>query len=250
MEKNHSASSPFDGAHPSRLAMARFLAAPAEASKEFHDHVRGCADCDRAFSQARERAAAFQAAYPDWDSLARTRRVRAVPTAGKTRFAFLEKWFRFAPRAALAGLAVAAGAWYWTVNHAPSQDLTPKGEARFYLFVNGAQAARDTVECRSSDTLQLGLTSPGPMHYAVLYRDDEDGIRVYMENGRPLGRPKGENLPHSLILQGEWKTEKLYCVWSPRPFTAAEARARIGGGADRIAGPLRLQTYLLNNGRL
>jgi hypothetical protein len=124
-------------------------------------------------------------------------------------------------------------------------EYTAKGEAVFYLFHNGRQIHRDTLECKPSDTLQLGITSPAPVHYALLYRDDGGGIQVYLgaSDGKlaPLGSPSGQNLPNSLILDQGWRREELYCLWSPQPFTLDEAKAAVTSSAK----PLHLQTYLL-----
>jgi hypothetical protein len=241
--------------HPSRFVMGQFLAGGLDNTleREIHDHLRGCGSCGRIFSEARGTAAAFAVKFPEWETLRRTRRQRRLAATERELriFGFLPKWLGLTPRFALAGLVFLAGAGYLGLGkHAQQGDLTAKGDARFYLFINGAQASRDTVECAPSDTLQLGLTSPGPQHYAVLYRDDQEGIRVYMESAKmkPVGKPQGENLPHSLVLQSDWKEETIFCISSPAPFTAADARSAIDGKNPRR--PLRLQTYHLVNGRL
>jgi hypothetical protein len=240
-------------AHPSRLLMARFLAKETESQEEMfmNTHLRDCGECGRLFAEAQQQTATFMAAHPDLQGLIRTRKVRVNPAAAlqPRRWAF-GRWLRLAVPFALASLAFTVGALYWKP-FGGAQDLTAKGESRFYLFVNGAQAAKDTVVCRSSDTLQLGLTSPQPMHFAVLYQDDQKGIRAYMGGGSmpKVGKPKGENLPHSLILTGDWRNETLYCIWSPRPFSMGEAKAMAGKSAAMLAGSLHLQTFQLVNGR-
>jgi hypothetical protein len=246
------------GAHPSRFMLARFLAGglDADMERDFHDHVRACDACDKKYSLARRSAGEFLSAHPEWESLRRSRPwPRRIPWVTETlpKLRFLAKWLALAPRIALGCLPLLACVWYLGVaKRAPRPDLTLKGEARFHLFVNGGRTAGDTLECLPSDTLQLDLISAVPMHYAVLYRDDDGSIRPYMENGKskPLGKPGGENLPHSLVLQGGWKQEALFCLWSPRPFSLAEAQARIRDG-QRVSGAwLQLQTFHLVNGRI
>jgi hypothetical protein len=243
-------------AHPSRYFVARFLTGELAAPQEhaYHEHLRVCDACLKSHGEARREASAFFAAYPGLETLVwrPSRPSRAFAPASPTL------WTRIAgalrgpggvPRLAAAALILAFAASFWQSHGAPLQDLTAKGDSRFYLFVNGKQMVKDTLECRTLDTLQLGLRSVEPMHYAVLYRDDREGIQAYMESDNgAVGNPKGENLPHSLVLKGDWKRETLFCIWSPQPFSRAEAVAFAGGTPYRAAGiRLRLQTYHLIN---
>jgi hypothetical protein len=258
--QNHMNVETFANAHPSRLFLGRYLTGDLDAKleTEVQAHVLACPQCSRRVQEARLGAADFLALYPDRQALARAhdnRRAQAGParSAAPARMPFWSRWLRVVPQFAMATLVLGLGAIYWAMNARAVSDLTPKGDSRFYLFVNGIQAAQDTIACGPQDTLQLGLTSPGPMHYAVLYRDDQSGIQVYMagEGTRPLGNPKGENLPHSLILQGDWRHEVLYCIWSPKPFSLEDAKALAADPRPAEApDSLRLQTYLLVNQRL
>jgi hypothetical protein len=58
------------------------------------------------------------------------------------------------------------------------------------------------------------------MYYALYYQDDKGPITKYSFNGNDvLGRPECELLPNSIILDGGWKEEIIYCVLSSTPIT-------------------------------
>ena len=103
------------------------------------------------------------------------------------------------------------------------------------------------------------LTSPSPVHYAVLYRDDSGPVQSYMggddRQWSPLGNPQGENLPNSLVLDGRWGQEILFCLWSEGPFTLEEARQAAAEFMDGSSGTayvaenkvIHVHTALLSN---
>jgi hypothetical protein len=124
-------------------------------------------------------------------------------------------------------------------------DLTPKGGASFYLFVSGKPVSGDTVRCGPGDTLQFGIISPKPVHYAVLYQDDGGSLLAYMPgDAPPVGSPEGEDLPQSLVLEGTWSREDIHCIWSGKPLTPERARERAMSPPGNKGDP-GLKTYIL-----
>jgi hypothetical protein len=239
---------PGTGPHPSRLAVSEYLAgdgAPADRAA-FEAHISACPDCLAALREAESARDAFTARYPSLEYFRATRRARrpAPPPGPLDR---LKAWWsRPAARPVFAAaLLLLLAAVVLTRLPRPAPDLSPKGTAKVVLAVNGKAVPGDTVRCRPGDTLQLGIVSDRPVHYAVLYRDDEGPLRAYMEDGlaAPKGGPAGEDLPHSLVLDGGWAREILFCVWSFEPFDARAARARIEDGG----GGLRLRAFVLLN---
>lgn len=235
------------GPHPSRLALSEYLAGEASPQDRsaVEAHAEACPDCAAMLRDATAARDAFAEKYPTWKYFAATRRARSGRAPVKNRWRAL--WDAVSARpvvamAALLILAIVAVRLPW--RPAPS-DLSAKGALKFYLFVNG-RAAGDTVPCKPGDTLQLGIVADKPVHFAVLYRDDEGALQAYMDEGQgePLGNPQGENLPHSLILEQGWSRERLYCIWSSETFDAQTARARAGGEA---IGALQMRTFLLLN---
>ena len=254
------------GEHPSRLLLGRLLAGDLQGEEKagLDSHLQGCPHCSRLFQEARRETAAFAERFPDLESLAASRRSRprsiSTPSWWENLGEFLSSVFSMRPvLAAAMALLLAGGAWLWNLQNQPAGDLSPKGQAQFHLFLNGkpADGSRDTLATAPDDALQLGITSPGPVYYALLYRDDGGELQTYMAGEKPLGNPRGENLPHSLVLDGNWKTETLYCLWSQRPFTAQEAQARIARSENPEAAGHRpdaedgihLQIYRLANRR-
>jgi hypothetical protein len=250
------------GNHPSRLQLAGYLAGQAAAADRaaFEAHLSGCAHCSDLLAEARTDAAYFAHKHPTLESLAATRpfRPRARASSDNGQAGGITGWAqrlrglmatRPLWRPGLAALILLAGGALLVKTQNPvikeggdlsSKGVTPKVDAgrsesaSFYLFLNGGQTHGDTLAGKASDTLQLGIIGPKPVHYAVLYRDDDGEVKTYM--GAPeretLGSPKGDNLPHSLVLEGNWKRETLFCVLSERPFSLEEAKAAIAGAGN------------------
>lgn len=253
------------GDHLSRLAMARMLAGELSDFEcaDMESHLRACPACSATYQAAGEVAGGFAGKYPSLEYLEATRRSRRNPAAA----AQVPLWTRISEafrglggmRPALAALMVlsVAGALIWLQPADRTQgDLSPKGGiagATFHLFVNGRPIKGDTVACAPGDTLQLGITSPSPVHYAILYKDDAGEIMTYMDGkGGPLGDAIGMNLPNSLILDGGWSKELLFCLWSGKPFDADQAKARAASFLDPSApagegGEIRIRTLVLLN---
>lgn len=257
--------------HASRFAIARFLAgdlSDAERSA-VQVHTRSCDRCGRALREAELAASSFAAKFPTLEYLDAVQRARkGMDRSARPAFGLGGVWGRLfgtlqaaGPlRSALAALIVlgAAGSLVWFQPAGRQSDLTSKGFAdkeavSFYLAVNGKPEKKDTLAVAAGDTLQLGVQSPAPVHYALLYRDDGGEILAYLaadDRGLPpLGGPKGENLPHSLVLDDTWAREELFALWSYQPFTFEEARAlaagHLGSGTAAPRGDIRLKTWIL-----
>jgi hypothetical protein len=237
--------------HPSRLEISEYLAGKAApgAQAAFEAHVAGCPDCEAMLSQARADRDAFASKYPSLEYFRATRRVRGRTTAPATP-GFLDRmkgwWKTPAARPVFMAAAILALATVLLRWPSPSEDLSAKGAAKVVLAVNGKTVTGDTVPCKPGDTLQLAIVAAKPVHYAILYRDDGGALQAYMDDGRnpPRGGPRGENLPHSLVMSQGWAVERLYCVWSSEPFDAGSARSRAEGGPP---GALGLRVFVLLN---
>jgi hypothetical protein len=249
------------GTHPSRLAMAQMLAGDldAEAGSAFEKHLAACAGCSETYREAVRAADGFAAKYPTREYLAGTRRSKRNPSPAPP--SLLERLLGSLPgarglRPALAFILILAGAGVlYRLAPVPSQEeeLSAKGDAAavFYLYVNGKRIQGDTVFCKPGDTLQLGITGPEPVHYAVLYRDDDGPLQAYMSanapEAAPMGGPQGQNLPNSLVLDSGWSREILYCIWSASPFGLEAAKTLAQGTPRSDTGPLRIRSYILVN---
>ena len=249
--------------HPSRLQLTGLLAGEIDAATRtaLEEHFTTCPRCSREYALARGQTEAFSAKYPDLDRFMAARGSRWPLRPESRASAFIgrfREWLAGLPgwQPALAGvlfLAVAGG----ILRNRPSGtegDLTAKGATGFYLFRNGMRVDGDSLACLPGDTLQLGLVGARPVYFAVLYRDDGGGVRVYMAGAeRPAGNPGGENLPKALILDSTWSRETLYCLWAEKPIRVQEAQAWLGAGGDAGAASqppgLHLRVYLLINPR-
>lgn len=257
------------GGHPSRMALGRLLAGDCDpaARTALESHIASCAHCGRVFENARLDAEDFARRRPTLESLDR-RRTRAAMEGSVNAGGWARKLLQaldrgFGMRPALAGLAVLVlasviGVLQWRGADGPDEnvsDLSPKGSAKFLAYLNGKPWPDDTLACAPKDTLQLMLVADAPAHFAVLFRDDGGPLMPYMAGGQgslpPVGSPRGEALPHSLILGEGWTREIIYCLSSPRSFTLIEAQQAVAlvGGAGKVplAGPIRVQLLFLLN---
>jgi hypothetical protein len=232
------------------LAVAEYLAgegAP-EARAIIESHAAGCPDCGRMLQEAVAARDGFASRYPSLEYFGATRRVRGREAAPPARLLDRVKswWNTPAARPVFMAAAVLILATVFLRWPSGTADLSAKGAAKVVLTVNGKTATGDTVACKAGDTLQLGIVSERPVHYAVLYRDDSGPLQTYMDDGRkpPRGGPEGETLPHSLVMSQGWGLERLYCVWSYEPFDAKDAQARADGGP---AGALGMRIFILLN---
>ncbi|MDQ3002866.1 MAG: zf-HC2 domain-containing protein [Fibrobacterota bacterium] len=247
--------------HVSRLVLAQMLAGDldSEAKSALENHLAGCSECAGKYREAVHAAEGFAAKYPTREYLAATRRSKRNPSAARPTL--LDRLLGGGAgarglRPALALILILAGAGVlYRLAPMPSTDneLSTKGDAitAFYLFVNGKRIQGDTVYCKPRDTLQLGITGAKPVHYVILYRDDRGPLRAYMsanaQNAAPIGGPKGQNLPNSLVLDSGWTRETIYCVWSPSPFGLEAAKALAEGAPPAAASSLQIRSYLLIN---
>ena len=249
--------------HLSRLAISRILA-----GENLHEpHLAGCRECQAAVAEARSQSGSIAQRFPTFESLDTVVRRRQANKAPENPSLFrdalqsLDRLFRrfnspMVGTAFATLLVLGLGTWVWrSANPGMDNDLAAKGDGAkakkaFFIFINGTQAYGDSLQAGPSDTLQLGIVSPHPVHYAVLFRDDGQALGAYLggsENqANPLGNPQGEPLPKSLILDGTWKREILYCVWADRPFSIEEAKVLIDAPASK-AGDLHLQSIVLSN---
>lgn len=239
--------------HASRFDIARLLAGELSKTERFAltAHLQSCPECSRIRDEAQAAAQALAEKFPARQHLDSAQRSRQGPGPRRASGGMGLLWERLlgtaraagAFRSALAGLILllAGASLVWFGPSGTPRDLSAKGGgsgASFHLAVKGkagqAEARGDTLAVSAGDTLQLGLVSAVPVHYAVLYRDDGGEILSYLASGTeglpPAGSPEGENLPNSLVLDGARSREDLFALSSERPITFEEARARVAAG--------------------
>ncbi len=135
----------------------------------------------------------------------------------------------------------------------PSENpgLTAKGAVQpgFRLDIAGtAYDAGQLAPARTGDTLGVRYRSAAPVFAQVWYQE---------ENGKPARMTGNDSLadvawapatawspaPLRIVLEGDWKRQTVWIVWSGSDFTAGEALARLAGGSARAnlrAEPFRL----------
>jgi hypothetical protein len=223
-------------------------------------HIAACSRCAGYLNTAPVQAAALTDAYPSFAQLHSRhapRKERAVRDTGWRSFfdeLLTAPWARPAAAFALICLAAVGISIRTGIQQQPLPAI--KGAAHFTLFVNGQPAAPDDgiLQCRPGDTLQLTLTAPEPVYYRVLYQDDRKKIAAYLpgpnEAQLPVGGSAGVTLPHAIILDAAWQQEKLYCLWSPKPFSqrAAVTRAEKDESEHPGAGAIHRQVITLVRG--
>lgn len=264
---------PNQGGHPSRLMLARLLAGDLDASDRgaLEAHIRACAHCGKVFENAKLETAAFANRHPAFAGTPKGARPRDIRDDSPGWLERLRDFFdrNLGMRPAMAGFALLAlVSVLWTLKTARphTDDLTAKGGAasegaasresakngaQFSAWLNGQPIHGDSLSAAPMDTLQLALVTASPVHYAVLYRDDGGPFNPYMggegESQRPVGTPKGEDLPHSLVMGKGWNHEILYCLWASRPFTLAEAEAAAKAEKSGTGNGIHLRILKMTN---
>jgi hypothetical protein len=253
----------YAGGHPSRLLLGRLLSGDLDESGKagLQNHLETCPRCRAEFAKAEKTAALFAAKHPNLESLAFGRGRESIQSPVTETAGWLKKLGAifgggsgWRPAfGALALVVVAAVVWNFNVRQSGS-DLTAKGGTHFYLVRNGEQVRGNEIASAPSDTLQLGIIGSGPVYYTVLYQDDGGKLSLYMggeADQKPVGNAQGENLPHSLILDGGWGLETIFCVWADHPFTLDQAKAFVVNLPQK-PGPegLHAQVFQLKNIRI
>jgi hypothetical protein len=123
-------------------------------------------------------------------------------------------------------------------------------EAGVRLSIQGTEYdSGQLVSAHSGDTLGVVYRSSVPLFAQIWYRE-EGGAAQPME-GLPGGsvdwswpRTTGWRPAHSrIILDGNWRRQTVWVIWSPLDFTAEEAGKAIAGRSSRA--DLRLESFRL-----
>lgn len=142
-------------------------------------------------------------------------------------------------------LALGIGVWTWRVQHAPivpaetertgNYSIKGSGDAGFRIVIRGAESdTGQVISARNGDTLGLTYRSARPVTAQIWYR--EEGREVQPMTGTaetlPLDaamawRPVGPRI----VLEGDWKRQIVWVVWSAEPFTSEEAKGALEGTA-------------------
>ncbi|GEM_PF-5923303 len=138
-------------------------------------------------------------------------------------------------------LVLGIGLWTWRVQEShPTlvessgdgiHSIKGSGEAGFRLAIGGAEFdTGQLVSARNGDTLAIAYRSPSAVTAQVWYRE-EGGEPLPMAGAAAavgLAPAMGwRRMKESIVLDGEWKRQTVWVVWSPIPFTAAQAKSAV-----------------------
>ena len=105
------------------------------------------------------------------------------------------------------------------------------GEAGFRLAIGGAEFdTGQLVSARNGDTLAIAYRSPGAVTAQVWYREEGgeplpmSGAAAAVELVPAMG---WRRMNERIVLDGEWKRQTVWVVWSPMPFTADQAKSAV-----------------------
>lgn len=102
------------------------------------------------------------------------------------------------------------------------------------VILNGAEYdTSDLVQSRSGDTLGFSYRSPFPINIQIWYREEDKPAEAMLgpasmsEWETSMGwRRASENV----ILEGEWKHQTVFVIWSKSAFTDGQARRLLEKG--------------------
>jgi hypothetical protein len=145
-----------------------------------------------------------------------------------------------------AGMALAfatvlgVGLWSWQARESARAVVDESGESAspyrakgmdapgIRLVVKGAEyETGDLIQARSGDTLGFAYRSPYPVRAQIWYREEGraaeemTGSQTLLEWKAAMG---WRRTPENVILEGDWKRQIVWIVWSKSEFTAEQAR--------------------------
>jgi hypothetical protein len=134
--------------------------------------------------------------------------------------------------------ALGIGMWSWQAREAApvgsGYQTKGKDAPDIRIVLNGAEYdTSDLVQSRSGDTLGFSYRSPFPITMQIWYREDDkpaeampgpSSISVWKTS---MGWRRASE---RVILEGRWKRQSIFVIWSQSGFTDGEARRLLGKG--------------------
>lgn len=155
--------------------------------------------------------------------------------------------------------ALGVGLWTWQTREAASAASTASGDSPTSLaengsgyrskgmdtpgiriILNGAEYdTSDLVQSRSGDTLGFSYRSPFPIHMQIWYREDDEPAQAMLG---PSSIPEWKSsmgwrrAAERVILEGQWKRQTIFVIWSKSGFTDGQARRLLEKGEAEKSG--------------
>ncbi|MFP4522042.1 MAG: hypothetical protein ACLFQK_07850 [Fibrobacterota bacterium] len=213
-------------------------------SPEISNHLEKCTECREKIENHASISEGFHEKFPDFASLHKSRK--------KGSGVITDSFFPPALIRPLAAAAVIIFSLTVFLNYGPEKRTTDiytaKGSETAFLALNGKNVSSgDTVFCGPGDTIQPGIISDKSLRYLVMYSDDGKKIRRYIpRTGTGLLKPEAKIFENSIILGGEWKTEKVFIFWSEEDFDENKA-LECAKNAEKKCGALKIKMFVLKN---
>ncbi|MBL8027376.1 MAG: hypothetical protein JNL74_13230 [Fibrobacteres bacterium] len=189
----------------------------AETDPNVKEHLEKCEECSAYLAKAGSKSYYFHKKYPTWDALKTKERKKG----------FFLSWLDNIvtgfkrPALALGSIALILGVVIITGKHdEASNDLDIKGNSVVFCYLNGNRISSniDTIFCKEGDTISFSVTTDKPVYYAVYYSDDNGDLERYLplnnKDQKQIGKPSGENIPEQIILEKEFREEKIFVLTS------------------------------------
>jgi hypothetical protein len=172
-----------------------------------------------------------------------------LPAARRLWQRFRELLFPAAPRGlgfALGGLAIMGlGILTWQSQHSDGGIRSEDGKFQskglegtaVRLVIRSAEIEPgELAQAKPGDTLAVSYRSAGPVRAQIWYQEDKGEPAAMSGESATLDwvAAMGWRLaPERIILDGEWKRQTVWVIWSEAPFTAEDAKKALAGSQGR-----------------
>jgi hypothetical protein len=146
--------------------------------------------------------------------------------------------------------ALGIGLWTWQIRESAPDVITESGSGYqakgmdapgIRLILKGSEYdTSDLVPSRSGDTLGFSYRSPFPISTQIWYREEGKAAEA-MLGPSSISEWKTatgwRQATERVILEGQWKRQTLYVVWSRTGFSDEQARQALENGGPADLGP-------------
>lgn len=94
----------------------------------------------------------------------------------------------------------------------------------------------ELAQARPGDTLAVSYRSAKPVHAQIWYQEENGDPQAMSGDSATLdwGAAMGWRLaPERIVLDGDWKRQTVWVIWSQSPFSAGDAKKVLGGSQGR-----------------
>lgn len=155
--------------------------------------------------------------------------------------------------------ALGVGLWTWQARESAPAVIAESGSGYqakgmdapgIRLILRGAEYdTSDLVPSRSGDTLGFSYRSPFPISTQIWYREEDKAVEAMLgPSSISEWKPASgwRRATERVILEGQWKHQTIFVVWSKTAFSDEQARRALeNGGSTRLVPDMHAEAFRL-----